>query len=74
MSNKEIDKNGNEIFGPKGTHQISKERDVFRYSILIKASKGSRNKYIYYISKYGEYVTSNTKLSFVIDVNPYGGF
>lgn len=74
LSNKEIDKNGNEIFGPKGTHQISKERDVFRYSILIKASKGSRNKYIYYISKYGEYVTSNTKLNFVIDVNPYGGF
>lgn len=74
LSKKEIDKNENEIFGPKGSHQISKEKDVFRYSILIKASKGSRNKYIYYISKYGEYVTSKTKLSFVIDVNPYSGF
>ena len=74
LSKKEIDKNENEIFGPKGSHQISKEKDVFRYSILIKASKGSRNKYIYYISKYGEFVTSKTKLSFVIDVNPYSGF
>ena len=74
LSKKEIDKSENEIFGPKGSHQISKEKDVFRYSILIKASKGSRNKYIYYISKYGEYVTSKTKLSFVIDVNPYSGF
>lgn len=74
LSKKEIDKSENEIFGPKGSHQISKEKDVFRYSILIKSSKGSRNKYIYYISKYGEYVTSKTKLSFVIDVNPYSGF
>lgn len=74
LSKKEIDKSENEIFGPKSTHQISKDRDVFRYSILIKASKGSRNKYIYYISKYGEYITSKTKLSFVIDVNPYSGF
>ena len=74
LSKKEIDKSENEIFGPKGSHQISKEKDVFRYSILIKASKGCRNKYIYYISKYGEYVTSKTKLSFVIDVNPYSGF
>ena len=74
LSKKEIEKSENEIFGPKGSHQISKEKDVFRYSILIKASKGSRNKYIYYISKYGEYVTSKTKLSFVIDVNPYSGF
>lgn len=74
LSKKEIDKSENEIFGPKGSHQISKEKDVFRHSILIKASKGSRNKYIYYISKYGEYVTSKTKLSFVIDVNPYSGF
>lgn len=74
LSKKEIDKSENEIFGPKGSHQISKGKDVFRYSILIKASKGSRNKYIYYISKYGEYVTSKTKLSFVIDVNPYSGF
>lgn len=74
LSKKEIDKSENEIFGPKGSHQISKEKDVFRYSILIKASKGSRNKYIYYISKYGEFVTSKTKLSFVIDVNPYSGF
>jgi primosomal protein N' len=74
LSKKEIDKSENVIFGPKGSHQISKEKDVFRYSILVKASKGSRNKYIYYISKYGEYVTSKTKLSFVIDVNPYSGF
>ncbi len=47
----------------------------FRYHILIKSPKDARNKYIYYLSHFGDRMVSNIKgCTMTIDVNPYSTF
>lgn len=47
----------------------------YRYHILIKSPKDARNKYIYYLSKFGDkMVNSKRGCAMTIDVNPYSSF
>lgn len=74
LLSKKIEENGTEIYGPKENNQKIGNSDIFRYSILVKSSKGFRNKYMYYISKFGENVITKSNCSYVVDVNPYSSF
>ena len=64
-------KNSDKIFEPKIAYNF-KGKDSYRYNILIKAPKGERNKYIYYLDVFGERLTnSKSSCNMTIDVNPY---
>lgn len=59
------------IFSPKLSFHF-KGKDSFRYYILIKSPKGIRNRYIYYISCYGDtLLKKRIQCAMTIDVNPY---
>ncbi|MDD6154788.1 MAG: primosomal protein N' [Eubacteriales bacterium] len=61
------------IFRPK-LDSLFKGKDSSRYHIMIKAPKGERNKYVYYIRYYASnYVEKSGDVAVVIDVNPYSG-
>ncbi|WP_425755001.1 replication restart helicase PriA [Ihubacter sp. rT4E-8] len=62
------------IFSPKLSYHF-KGKDSFRYYILIKCPKGLRNKYIYYIRRFGDkLVADRIECAMTIDVNPYSTF
>ncbi|MBQ3281364.1 MAG: primosomal protein N' [Eubacterium sp.] len=62
------------IFAPRLTEAF-KGQEGYRYHILIKSPKDARNKYIYYLSKFGDkMVNSKRGVAMTIDVNPYSTF
>ncbi len=62
------------IFLPK-LSETFKNKDSYRYRILIKCPKGQRNKYIYYIRFFREQlVRRKVNCVLTIDVNPYSSF
>ncbi len=62
------------IFAPRLTDSF-KGDNGYRYHILIKSPKDARNKYIYYLSKFGDkMVNSKRGCAMTIDVNPYSSF
>lgn len=62
------------IFAPRPTDNFKGENG-FRYHILIKSPKGVRNKYIYYLTCFGDkMVTGKRGCAMTIDVNPYSTF
>lgn len=61
-----------EIFEPRmAFHFKGQDGKSFRYGILIKSSKGNRNRYLARISAYIENNLSQKGLSILVDVNPY---
>ncbi|MBR2548171.1 MAG: primosomal protein N', partial [Eubacterium sp.] len=64
------------IFAPRITEAFKGQPgSSFRYHILIKSPKDSRNKYIYYLSNFGDkMVNSKRGCVMTIDVNPYSSF
>ncbi len=71
-----IETTGGTIYDPRISERfIGQASGAFRYHILIKSGKGYRNKYLHYISKFGENMIRNGRdLSYTVDVNPYGSF
>lgn len=64
----------NNIFSPKLSYHF-KGKNSFRYYILIKSPKGLRNKYVYYIGRFGDNLRkSRSSCAMTIDVNPYSTF
>ncbi len=62
------------IFAPHITDSF-KGQDSYRYHILIKCPKEARNKYIYYLSYFGDKMVNNKRgCAMTIDVNPYSSF
>lgn len=65
---------GKPILEPKIAYSF-KGKESFRYNIMIKAAKGMRNQYIYYIDAFAEKIyKEKEKCSITIDVNPYSTF
>ena len=62
------------IFAPRLTDSFKGENG-FRYHILIKSPKDARNKYIYYLTGFGDkMINSKRGCAMTIDVNPYSSF
>ena len=62
------------IFAPHITDSF-KGQSSYRYHILVKCPKEARNKYIYYLTYFGDRITSDKRgCSMTIDVNPYSSF
>ena len=62
------------IFAPHITDSF-KGQSSYRYHILIKCPKEARNKYIYYLTYFGDKMEREKRgCSMTIDVNPYSSF
>ena len=62
------------IFAPHITESF-KGQSSFRYHILVKCPKEARNKYIYYLSYFGDKISNEKRgCTMTIDVNPYSSF
>lgn len=69
-----IDLDDNCLFEPKQSENFV-GKDSYRYYVLIKSQKGSRNKYVYYLNEYNIVITKEKiNCSIIIDVNPYSVF
>ena len=59
------------IFAPHISDNF-KGQSSYRYHILVKCPKDARNKYIYYLTYFGDKISSaKTGCTMTIDVNPY---
>lgn len=62
------------IFAPHITDSF-KGQSSFRYHILVKCPKEARNKYIYYLTYFGDKISNEKRgCTMTIDVNPYSSF
>ena len=62
------------IFAPHITDSF-KGQSSYRYHILIKCPKDARNKYIYYLTYFGDKIEQDKRgCAMTIDVNPYSSF
>lgn len=62
------------ILEPKISYSF-KGNQNYRFNIMIKAAKGTRNKYVYYLEAFGEKIyKEKEKCNMTIDVNPYSTF
>lgn len=65
----------NKIFAPSQIENFKGEAGSTRYHILIKSPKEARNKYIYYLTYFGDKMeTGKRGCVLTIDVNPYSSF
>ena len=64
-------KDADKIFSPHISDNF-KGQSAYRYHILIKCAKQERNKYIYYLSYFGDKMEAEKRgCAMTIDVNPY---
>lgn len=62
------------IFAPHITDSF-KGQSSYRYHILIKCPKDARNKYIYYLTYFGDKIEQDKRgCAMTIDVNPYSSY
>ena len=63
------------IFSPRQIENFKGDAGSCRYHILIKSPKEARNKYIYYLTYFGDKMeTEKRGCVLTIDVNPYSSF
>lgn len=66
--------NSDKILMPKLSMNF-KGKDSFRYHIMVKAPRGSRNKYIYYLRYFNRgLLKQKTDCAMLIDVNAYSSY
>ena len=66
--------NAEKIFDPEATASY-KGKDRFRYHFLVKCPRGFRNKYIFYLRKFGDSLKKRkTDCTLIIDINPYNSY